>query len=383
MMYLNNVILLAIINTIFAKTIPKSSTSFELKIFKNSLKLGENYGFSPYGVLSVMCMIQSATAGKSKQQIINITGIDANVFGKIVNVISNSTTVVSEIFVQRNIKIQKEFMLNFYGLFNKTVKHVYFNDTNSTYIINDYVSKITNGKINDIISSDVLSYNTKMVAINAIYFNGDWKHTFPLEGTKDGVFYKDDKTTLTVKMMTQIGKFNYGEFVIPNTNKYCKVIELPYVDDNISMLVIVPNDNNFSIYKLLSKINEIDLGILKTNIKETLIQVSMPKFFIKSKNHLKKSLRKLGITYIFNKNNANFRAMTTENIYVYKAFQDVQIIVDEQGTTAQSSTAIVAIARRSIDTITFNRPFLFFITYKPYNTILFSGIVVEPKIVES
>lgn len=42
--------------------------------------------------------------------------------------------------------------------------------------INDYVSEKTRNKINNLLSNDVVTSDTRLILVNAIYFKGDWKN---------------------------------------------------------------------------------------------------------------------------------------------------------------------------------------------------------------
>lgn len=68
--------------------------------------------------------------------------------------------------------------------------------------INDYVSRGTNGKITNVISSDTFSVNTGILAVNAINFNGSWVSPFNKHKTvKRTIFYTSSATSTLVDMM--------------------------------------------------------------------------------------------------------------------------------------------------------------------------------------
>ena len=57
----------------------------------------------------------------------------------------------------------------------------------SAKLINDWVEKITQDKIKDLIKPDMLNALTRLVLVNAIYFKGDWKSKFDAKKTVDEV----------------------------------------------------------------------------------------------------------------------------------------------------------------------------------------------------
>ena len=57
----------------------------------------------------------------------------------------------------------------------------------SARLINDWVEKITQSKIKDLIKPDMLNSLTRLVLVNAIYFKGDWASKFDIKMTTDEV----------------------------------------------------------------------------------------------------------------------------------------------------------------------------------------------------
>ena len=63
-------------------------------------------------------------------------------------------------------------------------------------MINDWVEKITQDKIKDLIKPDMLNALTRLVLVNAIYFKGDWKSKFDAKKTADEVGFKVKRNLL-------------------------------------------------------------------------------------------------------------------------------------------------------------------------------------------
>ena len=64
-------------------------------------------------------------------------------------------------------------------------------------MINDWVEKITQSKIKDLIKPDMLNSLTRLVLVNAIYFKGDWASKFDIKKTADEVELLDIHSFLT------------------------------------------------------------------------------------------------------------------------------------------------------------------------------------------
>ncbi len=53
-------------------------------------------------------------------------------------------------------------------------------------VINEWISKETKGKIENLLLPGVLTPDTRLVLANAIYFNASWTYPFSEENTRDG-----------------------------------------------------------------------------------------------------------------------------------------------------------------------------------------------------
>lgn len=85
------------------------------------------------------------------------------------------------------------------------------------------------------------------------------------------------------------------------------------------------------------------------------------------------------MTDMFRPNQADFSSLSDQELlYVSQALQKVKIEVNESGTVASSSTAIIVSARMAPEEIIMDRPFLFVVRHNPTGTVLFMGQVMEP-----
>lgn len=71
------------------------------------------------------------------------------------------------------------------------------------------------GMISDLLAQGAVDELTRLVLVNALYFNGQWKTPFLEASTHQRLFHKSDGSTVSVPMMAQNNKFNYSESKIP------------------------------------------------------------------------------------------------------------------------------------------------------------------------
>ncbi|KAJ8985517.1 hypothetical protein NQ317_015062 [Molorchus minor] len=166
--------------------------------------------------------------------------------------------------------------------------------------------------------------------------------------------------------------------------------KLPYVNNSISLIVILPNKRNgWGIDDLEEKLAETDLTKITENMYKPEVEVSLPKFKIEQTIDLKQSLTELGLADIFS-HNANFSKMIggSEDLYVSKVVQKAFIEVNEEGAEAAAATGAVVRTLRCANfpkVFLANHPFivlLFVKEHAPENNemhhILFYGKITTP-----
>ena len=80
-----------------------------------------------------------------------------------------------------------------------------------------------------------------MVITNAIYFKGTWVTQFDKESTTDENFEKNNEDAIPIQMMNlELNQFNFDQ------TDDIQIIELPYVGENLSMLLILPNKDDIT-----------------------------------------------------------------------------------------------------------------------------------------
>ena len=111
--------------------------------------------------------------------------------------------------------------------------------------INSWIASATNDKIKDILPPGSVQISTVLVLVNAIYFKGTWKTPFNPRRTRK----RNSTVQRQVAMMTSTQEVESGEDLKLN----CKVLKLPYADENLPMIFVVPNDM-YGLVQLESKL---------------------------------------------------------------------------------------------------------------------------------
>merc|ERR1712112_497886 len=155
------------------------------------------------------------------------------------------------------------------------------------------------------------------------------------------------------------------------------VLELPYADETMSMIIVLPKPGASN--TISEKLQTFNISKLK---QATPIDVSItiPKFSMTYQTYLKEKMENLGATDLFG-SRANLRGISDAPLYVSNGVHQVNIQVNEGGSEAAAATAVVVGVRTLTRKKRFfaDRPFLFMIQDFQNNITLFAGKVVDPS----
>ncbi len=244
--------------------------------------------------------------------------------------------------------------------------------------INHWVEQKTANKIQDLLQPGTLKPSTRLVLTNAIYFKGDWQTQFDKAQTKDEDFHLSSAQTKKTPLMHREGSFNYfngGTF---------QALEIPYKSNELSMVVLLPNDP--------SGLPALEQSLSVTSMQQWLqklvpvpkVMVTMPKFKTTQQFELGGILAAMGMPQAFTAA-ANFSGMTgNRDFFISAVIHKAYIDVNEEGTEAAAATAVtmralaIRIPTQAPPVFRADHPFVFLIRDNRSNSILFMGRMADP-----
>ena len=249
--------------------------------------------------------------------------------------------------------------------------------------INRWVESKTNDKIKDLLSSDVVTRDTRSVLVNTIYFKADWAKPFAKDDTKKEDFTLASGASAKRDLMHQQGDFDYAE------NAGVKALRLPYRGGETEMLLFLPDQPaGLAAFEQSLDAPAFEQWLKRLDAARSRVIVAIPKFTIKSKFELVPVLKGLGMRTPFS-NQSDFSAMKVVkplspdqedwNLKISNIIHQVFVEVEEKGTEAAAATAIVSVtitgARIPMPPKIFfaDHPFLFMIRDRRTGAILFVG----------
>ena len=251
----------------------------------------------------------------------------------------------------------------------------------ATDSINNWASKITNGKIPDV-NPEPLDPYTRLVLVNALYFLGDWKTPFTAEHNYDQTFHGTQKDT-TVTFMHDKREMLYAE-----TPSY-QMVSLPFTgaadkaESPYSMAFILPAEGH-DVTALMNDLASTGFTSAVGGLSGTKVKLALPKFEFTVDISMVETMKNLGMNLAFSpeKDVAEFDGITggPNDLCISDIIHKCYIRVDEKGAEAAAVTEpIMTSASASLDddakALTADRPFLFAIYDETDNSILFLGVV--------
>jgi serpin B len=348
-----------------------------------------NIFYSPYSISAALAMTYEGTKGQTADEIKSVFHFpDSNTlrpnFAAIYNDINNGNNAYelrtgNALWVQQDYPFLEDYLSRvetYYG--GKAANLDFIEETEaSRQTINDFIAEQTNDRIKDLIPAGVLDPLTRLVITNAIYFKGIWVWQFDKKDTSEQDFkITPDNIVKTPTMFMEPDKamFNYTD------TGDLQILELPYKGEKISMLVLLPAENNTD---MLSSLTAEKLNEYKTQLTETKLDaIYLPKFEFDTKYFMAKTLSAMGMPTAFEANVADFSGMDgTRNLYISSVIHQAFVKVDEEGTEAAAATAVIigttGISPRN--EFRADHPFIFIIQEKETGNILFLGRVVDPR----
>lgn len=240
--------------------------------------------------------------------------------------------------------------------------------------INTWASERTRGRIPEVLGPDDVGPGTRLALVNAIYLKAAWAQAFQEDQTTQAPFARPDGSTVTVPLM-RVSRASCG------TGDGWSAADIPYLGNQLSMLVIVPDDlTAFEQTLDAAVITAIDKEIAATT---AVADVTLPRFDLETREQLGDILAALGMPTAFDPATADFSGMTTQTrLVISKVIHQANISVDEKGTEAAAVTVVgMDTTGGPSETCTAHadRPFLFALRDIETGAILFMGRVVDPS----
>jgi serpin B len=362
----------------------RGNDQFALGLYRQLRDEKGNLFFSPYSISTALAMTYAGARGDTAREMADVLHFTLDpqklhpAFAELLHAVQGGGKkrkaqlyVANALWGQKGYHFLPEFKKVTAENYNAALRDVDFKgDTESARkTINAWVEGQTNRKIQELLKPGILNADTRLVLTNAIYFKAAWLRPFSPKQTKDAEFFGDGKTSKVPTMHNTLrtGYAKFGDL---------HVLELPYQDEELSMLVFLPPRGGLAEFeKTLTPAN---VSKWRAKVSDHIVNVKLPKFKVTSEFRLDDALKALGMKRAFDRLGADFSGMTTQerlfiSAVVHKAFVDV----NEKGTEAAAATGSVMERLSAPPPATFHadHPFVFLLRENRTGSVLFLGRV--------
>lgn len=378
-------------------------TAFLRRSVQQMLSVGgnDNVAYSPMNLYMALSLLAETTDGDSREQILNLLETE-NI--ETLREQSNrlwqanyrddgyvSTVLSNALFLNDKMSYKESTLENAAMYYYADIFGGKMGEDGYDIQIQNWLNDKTKGLLADNITTVKTDPGTVMMLLSTLYFQSKWSGGFPEYNNTRDVFHtkNGDKT---VEFMHQTSKMDYYR------DDNFSAVRLPFSEGG-SMWLMLP-DEDVDVATLAADENLLD-PVFSADSAESLypmwppeeeqeqkteVVLSMPKFDFTYSNNLIESMQKLGVTDVFNREKADFSALTgkKDDSYISKARQDVRIKVDEEGCSAVAFTMMNVgleganpFEKPERVIFTLDRPFIFVIA-SDTDMPLFTGIVQNP-----
>ena len=258
-----------------------ANNKFSFDLFDEIIKKSDdekNILFSPLSINFALSLALLGAEGDTKEQLQNALHVDSlrnNQDGttRLIDDLksSGSLKIANTLFVNEDVDVKDSYIEDADDIFGARPQMLDFSkNEKSRTIINDWVSRNTDNKITELVAPGQLNRKTDLVLANALHFASDWLNQFGY--TRRERFYSGKKYK-RVDMMSQREFFNYVD--APKLKS--EIIELPYVDEQYSFNIILPNFNvDIKTVQEYLKLELVQEYVLK--MASTAVDLKLPKF---------------------------------------------------------------------------------------------------------
>ncbi len=336
-----------------------------------------NHAASPVSIDQSLALVMNGASGKTRDELLGVFGLDENTLPAfnesqraylnfVKGIEGRPLKVATAVFTVWPVVLDGGYVQKMGSTYDATVKKLGSAGVGATKVVNRWVSKETDGKIQYVV--DRLTKQEQLLVVSVVHFGADWETPF---GPARDLSFTTPRGKVDAKMMNRSGVFEYFE------DEVLQAVRLPYKGGAFSMVVMLPKEGR-SPRSMLTRYQSVSIGLAKREG-----HVWMPKFSFSRDYELSSAAKALGAESIFSED-CNLRNISIElerGWRVSRVIHRAVVTVDELGTTASGATAALAEGGEKSETaFTFfaDRPFAFAITDTTTGVVAFWGIVNDP-----
>ena len=346
----------------------------------------ENALWSPVNAYIGLAMLAEITDGDSRKEILDLFGAsDIEALRSQVSAIWESVyeddgneicTLANSLWLEDGLDYNQDAMNNLAFHYYASVYQADLGSKSANKEIGNWLNKNTGGMLKDSTDKIDLSPDTVLALYSTLFFQAKWSDEFNAKNNTDGVFCGvngDSNVTYMNKKLCQMNYYWHDDY---------SAVALS-LKNGSTMWFILPDEGKTTADVLSGGAygEMISSGSGEDgwqNQKYMKVNLSVLKFDVSSTVNLKDGLGRMGVTKVFDMENSDFTAITSDSpVYVTAVNQSARVEIDEKGVKAATYIEIPgagsAMPPEEIIDFVLDRPFVFVISKG--NLPLFTGVV--------
>nr|QII22548.1 putative serpin [Gnathostoma spinigerum] len=337
-------------------SIAVSQADFALKLLREAEKSeGQPSAtvISPFSISTALAMVYAGADGKTKEQLNNLLAKDADenelhqYFSKLIEDVNKKSegyvlSSANRLYLHNRFSLLQGFIERINSDYGGSLREMDFTQKAAVVQeINNWVEEQTRSKITEIVTEDIISTDSRLMLINAVYFKGDWNMKFEQKLTRKEAFHVSDGIEKEVDMMRMGGrKLCYTE------DNELQLLGMPYKNKEVYMYVFLPKAKNGLLEMEKNLTGERMLELID-ECEEIEVMVQIPRFKVENRLELVETLKKLGIEDAFD-TCADFSRMSAVPLNISDVIHKAFIEVNEEGSEAAAATAVHMVNRCAV-----------------------------------
>ena len=372
-------------------TASEKTADFAVRLFRESLKEGENTLVSPLSVLSALSMTANGAKGETLAEMEAVLGLPADELNAYFRALRNRELLTlpdsqspgarfhmaSSIWFtdDERFTVNRDFLQTNADYYGAGIFRAPF-DEGTRKDINSWVKDNTDGMIPEIL--DQIPEAAVMYLVNALAFDGEWTEPYMDFQVSPGDFTLEDGTKEPADFMYS-EEYRYLE-----DGDAAEGFVKPYKGGKYAFAALLPKEGT-SVADYAAALSGEKLMKILSSADQTPVEAALPKFEAEYGAELSDTLKAMGMPTAFDSSKADFSGLGTstgENIFIGRILHKTFISVHERGTEAGAATVVEMPGESAMEMpepkrVTLDRPFVYMLIDCETNQPFFIGALMK------
>lgn len=325
-------------------------------LYQHYQQLDGNLAFSPLSISTAVGMAYAGARGETAEQIRDVfyfgeePGIHES-FGALISSLDKEDgyyepDLANSLWPQEGVSFRQPFLDTLTNDYEGHTENLdYINEwAAARERINGWIADQTRGNLVDVIPQELINELTRLVLVNAIYMNAEWREPFEESRTINMPFTLENGETRDVPtLINDYSSFPYAEVdgfqavSLPLALKPQDSFELPTTDSPFSMIFMLPEEGG------TGELDQETLASINDSFDEPRwenVNVFLPKFEATVSSKMKRVISGMGADLMFDILKADFSGMSDLQLAAADVIHEASVGIDEIGVEASAATVI-------------------------------------------